>query len=163
VTGPRRAIVNVLLGAWLAIVGASAAGAIASFDAAAHAEARGSDRVLARAQAADANASLFRTTGRAQLVLGGLCLACASWPPRLSRGLAALVAPAALIALAIAASLGPRIVQAAQAHDVERLRALHSAAGVATLAQLVLLAAAVALSVTLSRPEGAGPAMLSGP
>jgi hypothetical protein len=171
----RTALCLLLLGAWLALTATSWGVATASFhqasrlatphpaESASHAAWRAAvaqPRAVARYQAAELNRWLFRATGRARLVLGGLLVALLAWPRPLRRpavvatSLAALVAAAQCLlllpwadeagrALAMAPDPRPAALQAA-ARAMGPIHALQAAADLATVG--LLLAAAWALT-----------------
>lgn len=144
----RAAALHVALGAWLALIAASAISAISAFGAAGDAEARGGLRWAAREQAGETNARVFAIAGRVQIVLAGIALACAAWPPRPPRSVVVPVALAGLAALALAAWLGPAIGNRGP-HDLPV--GLHRAYGGLTLTEIALLGVAIASSLIATR------------
>jgi len=108
----RVALVQLLLGAWIAVTASSWAVATASFVLAgrlavehpgepeAHAAWREAVRrpaAVARYQAAEMNRWAFTAVGRARLVLGALALLLVAWPTVLRRGAVATASLAALL------------------------------------------------------------------
>ena len=121
----RLALLNLVLGAWLAISGATIVGAVMSFRSAPTASEAATPLEgprAARVQAMTFNGEMFRASARAQLVLAGLALVLAGWIPVASRASLGMVLAAGLLAALIAFVVTPRSNAIAQ----ERIAAMQA-------------------------------------
>ena len=159
----RLALLNLVLGAWLALSGATIAGAVLSFRAAptsAEASTPLPGPRAARAQAMRFNGEMFRASARAQLALAVLAIVLAGWMPVPSRAALACVVAAAILAAILAFVVTPRSSVIAEARiaamssadpspppppdeaQESRFRRLHQAYATLDLAKSALLLAA---------------------
>lgn len=107
----RLALLNLVLGASLALSGATIAGAVLSFRSAPTAAEAATPLPgprAARAQAMRFNGAMFRASARAQLLLAVLAVVLAGWMPVPSRAALACVAGAAVLAAVLAFAIVPR-------------------------------------------------------
>jgi len=164
VTPLRRAILELLLGAWLAVSLCTVGGAVMSMGARDELTEAGASLQPARVQAATFNGRMFSASVAAQLVIAGAATLVAAWPGRRSRGGAfAVVGAGALVAL-LALVLVPRVNAATPealrnqpgSEASERMRRMHRWYLAVDLAKSALVAGAAlgALRGT-TRREGA--------
>lgn len=160
----RRAILHGILGAWLGITLCTIAGAVMSFRAAGatRTEAASSLEPAARSQAARFNVRMFLASGRAQILLAGLAVALAAWPPRASTGAVISLVIAAGIVLFLAAIVVPRTAELGremiagalgESDGRARMQRLHRVYAMLDLAKSLLIVTAFTLSARGPRPR----------
>ena len=167
-TPARRSLLHLVLGIWLGISACTIVGAVMSFRAAGlppggRVEALDAE---ARAQAARFNLRMFGTSGVAQVLLGGMAVTLAAWPPRAPRtGVVALVLAAA-VALLLTGVVVPRTAQLGRdmlesvepdEHARAAMQRLHRAYAILDLAKSLGLVVAFVSTARRLHSEGTPP------
>ena len=163
----RLALLQLVLGAWLALSGATVGVATLSFRVAPTAEQAASapEQAGARAQAMRFNVRMFTGSSRVQLVLAAVAVLLAAWPPGASRATLACTASAALLSAVLAVGILPRAARMGEqlasetlagrvtedADRAARFRRLHGAFGVVGLAKSLLVAGAAVSAIATAR------------
>jgi hypothetical protein len=146
----RRALLELLLGAWLAVSLCTIAGAVMSFGAADEMRTAGASPLAPRVQAAAFNGHMFASSMAVQLVIAGVAALVAVWPGRRSRWVAAAVIGAGVLVAVLALVVVPRANASAPealrdrpgSEASERMRHLHRVYGAVDLVKSALLAGA---------------------
>lgn len=165
----RFALIHLVFGAWLMISGATIAGAVLAFrsaPSAAEAATPAESPRRARAVAMRFNAEMFQASAKAQLVLAGLAVVLACWPPLPPRGAIACVLGAALLASVLALIITPHSATIAESrilalesgrldppdsNQANTFKALHRAHGACDLLKSLLV-----LGASFSLVKGQG-------
>lgn len=163
----RLGLLQLVLGAWLALSGATVGAATLSFRVAPTAEEAAAAPVDAgaRAQAMRFNVRMLQGSTRAQLVLAAFAVLLAAWPPGTSRATLACAASAALLSAVLAVGILPRTARIAEQLAIETVagrvaedagraasfRRLHGAFGAVGLAKSLLVAGAALSAIAAAR------------